>query len=236
MDALKNDYDCIAVDLYGFGFSDKNDSADYIIEAQARRVMAMMDALGVETFDLMGHSMGGAIALLLTAEHPERVRKVIEVDGVVTGQLTPYIRRVIVPPLRIGYYIPQLWDISRIGFRRWPWYKHIYADNALTYERDIIALGSEDLLMSVIPGGEAATYHALNAINQINLTAALREIRVPTLIIFGEADNTVPLSEGHYAKTHIPNSRLLVYERCGHNPMLEMPERFAADVKAFLQG
>jgi len=60
-------------------------------------------------------------------------------------------------------------------------------------------------------------------------------MRVPTLIIFGKYDNTVPLSEGHYAHTHIPNSQLILYDHCGHEPMIEVPEQFAADVKAFLQ-
>lgn len=234
MESLKDDYDCIAVDLYGFGFSDKKKRADYSIETQARRVLALATTLGISTFFLMGHSMGGGIVLYLAAEHPERVRKVINVAGVVTGKLTPYMRRTTGFAVRVGYYVPQIWFLSRIGFRYWRWYKHIYADNALTYEKDVIPLGGEDLLMSVIPGCEVPTYHALNAINHIELTACLQKIRVPTLILFGDHDNVVPVSEGQHAKEHIPNSKVILYERCGHSPIIECPERFVADVKAFL--
>jgi pimeloyl-ACP methyl ester carboxylesterase len=78
------------------------------------------------------------------------------------------------------------------------------------------------------------TYHALNAINRVNLTPCLQSIRVPTLIVFGAHDNTVPLSEGYHAREHIPNSRMILYDLCGHSPMTELPDRFVADVKAFL--
>ena len=88
--------------------------------------------------------------------------------------------------------------------------------------------------MSVMPGCEAPTYHALDAINATELTAQLATLRVPCLIIFGENDNTVPLSEGEYAAQHIPGAQLRLYEQCGHSPMVEYPERFAADVRAFL--
>ena len=236
MEELAQEYDCIAVDLYGFGFSDKKDQADYSIATQAKRVLALATCLGLETFSLMGHSMGGAIVLSMASQYPQRVHKVIDVSGVATGKLTPYMRRTTAAAVRVGYYVPPLWWISRVGMRQWTWYKHIYADNALTYQRDIIPLGGEDVLMSTRPGCEAPTYHALNAINEVELTAQLETIRVPALIIFGANDNTVPLSEGHTAHQHIPNSQMIVYERCGHEPMIEMPERFVADVKAFLQG
>ena len=235
MDALAQEYDCIAVDLYGFGFSDKKSRADYSIETQSKRVFALATSLGVRTFSLMGHSMGGGIVLLMAAQHPERVQRVLDVAGVVTGKLTPYLRRTLASAVRIGYFFPQIWWISRVGMRHWPWYKHIYADNAMTYEKDVIPLGGEDVLMSIKPGCEAPTYHALNAINRMELTSQLKTIRVPTLVLFGANDNTVPLSEGHHAHTHVPNSQLIVYDRCGHEPMLEIPERFLADVKAFLQ-
>lgn len=235
MEALGQEYDCIAVDLYGFGFSDRKRWADYSIETQAKRVFALATSLGIRTFSLMGHSMGGGIVLHMAAQHPERVQKVIDVAGVVTGKVTPYLRRTLTSAVRIGYFLPQIWWVSRVGMRHWRWYKHIYADNAMTYEKDVIPLGGEDVLMSIRPGCEASTYHALNAINRIELTAQLKTIRVPTLILFGANDNTVPLSEGHHAHTHVPNSQMIVYDRCGHEPMLEIPERFLADVKAFLQ-
>jgi 2-hydroxy-6-oxonona-2,4-dienedioate hydrolase len=236
MDALQADYDCIAVDLYGFGFSDRRKSADYSIETQARRIFALATSLGLKTFSLMGHSMGGGIVLAMAAEHPERIEKVIDVAGVVTGKLTPYVRRVLVPPVLIGYYAPPIWWISRIGMRHWRWYKYLYADNAVTYRKDVIPLGSEDLLMSVRPGCEASTYLALKAIDRIDLTARLQALSVPTLILFGVHDNTVPLSEGQHAHQHVPNSQMIIYDECGHEPMYEIPERFITDVRAFLQG
>jgi pimeloyl-ACP methyl ester carboxylesterase len=235
MEALQADFDCIAVDLYGFGFSDKHKRADYSIETQARRVLALSTMLGIKTFFLMGHSMGGGIVLSMASQQPERVLKVINVAGVVMGKLTPYVRRILVPPARLGYYIPQIWWISRIGMRHWRWYKYIYADRAGTYHKDVIPLGGEDLLMGVKPGCEVPTYHALNAIDQVELTAQLKTLRVPTLILFGANDNTVPISEGHHAHQHIPNSKMIVYEQCGHEPMLEYTARFVEDVKTFLQ-
>jgi pimeloyl-ACP methyl ester carboxylesterase len=75
---------------------------------------------------------------------------------------------------------------------------------------------------------------ALDAITQYPIRDRLGEIRCRTLIIWGEDDRLVPVSDATELEWLIPNSRKLIYEDTGHLPMLERPGRFNADVHAFL--
>lgn len=79
-------YNVYALDLYGFGLSDKGWGANYSRAAQATRVIGFMDALGINRAVLVGHSMGGGIAAAVALSHSERVSKLVLVDGSVLGE------------------------------------------------------------------------------------------------------------------------------------------------------
>ena len=86
---LKSDFYLVMPDLLGHGLSDKPHDADYSIEAQARRVLALADMLGLSDFALIGHSMGGQTALTIAARlAPERITRLVSVSGVVSGALS----------------------------------------------------------------------------------------------------------------------------------------------------
>ncbi len=73
-------YRILALDLPGFGMSDKPDSYDYKLSSQADLVLAFVDALQVQQFLLVGHSMGGAIAILLALKYPDRVKHLVVIE------------------------------------------------------------------------------------------------------------------------------------------------------------
>lgn len=101
---LENTHYCIALDHLGLGYSDKPPKTDYSIRAQAQRALKVMDELGINQFQVMGHSMGGQIAMIIASElAPSRVTKLVNVDGVVTGRLSAYVRHVVMPTVRFGY-------------------------------------------------------------------------------------------------------------------------------------
>jgi len=109
--ALQERFYCVAVDLLGFGDNEKPDDGDYRIAAQAQRIVALADELGFQKFNLLGHSMGGQIAVHVAAlDAPERVERLVTVGGVTTGRLAPFVENLIVPTSRLSERFPGLYD------------------------------------------------------------------------------------------------------------------------------
>ena len=100
---LKLSHQCIAMDLLGFGDSPKPDNGDYSIPAQARRVLTLANHLELESINLIGHAMGGQIALYLALKlAPERVNKIICVAGMVSGKVTRRMEISTIPMVKLG--------------------------------------------------------------------------------------------------------------------------------------
>jgi pimeloyl-ACP methyl ester carboxylesterase len=137
-------------------------------------------------------------------------------------------------PLLGGYYIPATWALSRFSMRRVRLYKYLFLDNAMTYQKDVIPLGSHDIEMSLVPDIERPAYLAFHALQAYDLTPRLSEIRAPVLIVHGEQDNTVPVASARLAHQHIPHSQLVIYDPCGHTPYLETPQQLHETLKRFL--
>lgn len=234
-EALQDRYYCVAVDLLGFGQSDKPTEADYGIEAQARRLLQIADSLKAERFMVMGHSMGGQIALALAAKvAPERVSRLVSIGGVVSGKLSRWVRYVNTAQVNMGRWIPFLYTPTRwmtrfrpyayLQFRAW-----FYDMQCLPFEMwqpHRLASLQNDLYIS--------GYQAGKAILNCDLTPDLGAVQAPTLVIFGKEDGTVPVSEGHLIEQHVPDSRLVVFDECGHYPMYEKPDVYFQIVKDWL--
>jgi len=234
MQVLSQNFYCIAVDLLGHGHSDKPADFSYSIDRYSQHILTLMDALGYDRFIYIGHSMGGMTGLNLAARlGRQRVIKLVDVSGVTSGRTSHYVRTVHLPFVWIGWLVPAVYRLQRLGMR-FAWYRQILADNTIYYQRGLSDYDSADIQMAVIPGMEVSAKKAGEAIMQMDLTPYLQDIIAPTLILFGEQDNTVPVAEGYRAVTHIPDSRMVVYDRCGHFPTVERRDRFFADVCAFL--
>lgn len=111
--ALSDHFYCVAIDLLGFGDSDKPAGADYGIEAQGHRALQVADALGLDRVALLGHSMGGQIALNVAARlAPDRITRVVSVAGVVTGKLSRWVEQLTCRTIALAHYIPSLYTVS----------------------------------------------------------------------------------------------------------------------------
>lgn len=235
LDALQDSCYCVAVDLLGHGFSDKPRDGDYSIPAQAARVLRLADALGLDRFACIGHSMGGMIGLYIASTAaPERITRLVDVSGVANGRLSPYVRRLLTPIYATGAVFPSIWAFSRVAMR-WRWYAYIY-DRALYADprRSFQPVESEDRQMALMPGNEVPAYRDLQAIAALDLTDTLARVQAPTLVLFGKYDATVPLENAHLAHSRIPNSRLMLLDECGHVPMTEQTQAYLDAVRAFL--
>jgi len=224
--ALENKYYCIAPDLLGHGASDKPANADYSLEAQAGRIFKLADQFGFSRFSLMGHSMGGQLALYIACSlAPQRVEKLISVDGVVTGQLSEKVQTNI-KLIQFARKWPALYDISRSlvnfgPFVNWafgPWFHDIKSVPLKTWEAE---------RMSATNRACAISYdESYKSFHSINLVKYLHKIRGPVLLIHGENDGVVPVEQAMLAQDTIPNHQLAIIKKCGHFPMYEKPGHY----------
>jgi pimeloyl-ACP methyl ester carboxylesterase len=237
--ALEGQFYCVALDLLGHGASDLPPAGDYRIEAQGQRVLALADKLGFARFSLMGHSMGGQIALCIAAMlAPERVENLIDVSGVVAARLTPFVEETVFKPVKMLYgtpfaYLAELYArtfsprfkfAARTQFASW-WYDF---DNR---DFDWWRIDRE---LANRPGIRHVWFHGMNAIEGLDLTSHLPNIKARTIAIFGAKDNVVPVSDGALVEKLVPNSQLKIIANCGHFPMYEAEDQYLAIVREFL--
>ncbi len=216
IDALAREHRVYAIDLKGWGLSDKPSEGDYSLLAQAHHVHAFMDALGLERAVIVGHSMGGAIAVHAAAEYPERACGVVLIDPV-GPRVFPYL-----------WLVSRLMDVPPV--RRWAWFATHYL---ITHER---------LLTRGMPNAYHDPSHLTDEMKQallqpysthgfvdamINLTRHARfthlegrtsNVSCPALLIWGENDRVLPPDGAGYFMTSLPDCRLALIPEAGHMP------------------
>ena len=219
----------IALDLLGFGYSDKPSWFDYAITSQARMVARFMNRVGIGRATLVGSSYGGAVAATLALDYPERVEKIVMVDAVCNDNLRnhPIFKLASIPG--IGEAITPFIIDSR-AFQRYRMRGTLAKPN-----HDLI---TDDRVESILrPLTAADAHHSLLATsrawsaNRIEQDAHL--ITQPTLIVWGEDDRVIPVDDGYTLHRSILNSRFVILKDCGHLPQEERSETFTELVSEF---
>lgn len=237
METLKQDFYCVAIDHLGFGDSDKPKNGDYTIAKQAERALKVADHFGFDKFILVGHSMGGQVATYLSATlAPNRVHKLVSVDGVVTGELSKWVQIFTRKTVNMAEKVPALFSSSLALTKIWrgyayfafrPWFYDMHGLPYAAWELDRQMAFNKDISNS--------TPKAWNSLNATNLTATLKNIVAPTLILFGKQDGTVPVEQAHVFKKQLPAAQLVLIDQCGHFPMYEKFDEYIVPLEAFLR-
>lgn len=225
----ENDFHVVAVDLIGFGYSEKPAAFDYSIAAQARVVARFMNRLGIGRATIVGSSYGGAVAATLALDYAERVEKLVLVNAVINDEVknTALLKLAAVPVF--GEVVsPFLLDSKRFFKRRMrstiaPANHHLITDERV--ESIARPLNAADAHRSVL-----ATARGWDA-NRIESDASF--IAQPTLLVWGEDDSIIPVRNGEKLHDAILHSRLVVFKNCGHVPSEEAPENFVGVVSEF---
>jgi pimeloyl-ACP methyl ester carboxylesterase len=219
----------VAVDLIGFGYSDKPKWFDYKIQSQARIIERLMNRLGIGTATLVGNSYGGAVALTFALDYPERVAKLVLVDAVCNDEVLahPILKLAALPG--VGEIItPFLVDSKTLQKRLM---KGTFAPenhHLITKER----IDSADFPLHA----KDAHHSVLETVRKwdaCRIQTDAQYITHPTLIIWGEKDTVIPIHNGEYLYNTILHSRFVVLKNCGHIPQEEKPELFINLVKEF---
>ncbi len=216
----------VAVDLPGFGYSDRAPWADLSPQGHARIIAGLLDRLGIEKASFIGHSLGGAIALHLAHMYPERVDRLVLVSSAVPGRLIP-------PLLRPIWWDPVLEVIVSFCLHFGPvrerlWRGGVYDPATLTPE-----LREAMRRPSLIRG----TTRAVVATGKALLREApldLRAITHPVLILWGADDHWLDLRSAYRLLAALPNARLRIVPRARHMVLEERPDEAHAEIMAFL--
>ncbi|HKP73694.1 MAG TPA: alpha/beta hydrolase [Pyrinomonadaceae bacterium] len=222
----------VAPDLVGFGFSGKPKRGEYTFEMQARMIVGLMDALGIERATLVGSSYGGAVAAVCALDWAERVERLVLVGAVSNDEVKrrPLLRLAATP--LVGELIsPVLLDARRLVKRH---LRRTYA------AQNGFLLDEERITAHQRPLRAAATHRAiLRTLRSWSATRIEREaarLTQPTLLVWGAHDTEVPLTSGERLHELIKGSRLFVFPNCGHLPQEERPPEFASLVAEFCLG
>jgi pimeloyl-ACP methyl ester carboxylesterase len=217
----------IAVDLPGFGFSDRPWPFDYTAAGEAEALLAFLDARGVGRIVLVGNSLGGATALWLAAEHPERVVALVLVAPATASSTIPWPVHVLRVPL-LGELALALSTRRSVAFGL----RHkIYARASLVTDERI----DDAWLPLTIPGTRRA---ALEAIRESpgRYAGLERRVHSPTLVVWGREDRLLRAEQAERVAGKIPGARLTTLPNAGHLPQREAPGAFAEVVRSFLNG
>jgi pimeloyl-ACP methyl ester carboxylesterase len=214
----------IALDLLGHGQSDKPAGADYSVAGLASQVAEALTGLRIPPAVFVGHSLGGAVALLLALERPELVRGLVLVNSAGLGEEIgmELLDRIEAPP-------------SREEARRL--LELFFEDRQRILER-----GVEEMYQARMTPGADAALQAAAAANfgregqRIGLTDRLGQVQVPTLIVWGEKDRVIPLEHALAALRVLPDGWLKILPGIGHVPQVEAPALFANAVGHFARG
>jgi pimeloyl-ACP methyl ester carboxylesterase len=227
---LAETYDVIALDLPGFGESDRPPHGDFHYDAPAfmDAVLGALDALGVEKATFCGQSMGGAIALYTAARRPERVERLVVSDPVSYPFPMPPEARLLLVPFLGGVLFRAFH--SRTMIRRFMT-RSVYYDASLASEEWI------DYLWERVnrPGGYEAAHAAFQFIADPSVVSrAVRAVRAPTLIVWGENDRLFPSSLATRLQNDIGGSEVALISVCGHSPIEERPDEYLKVVAPFI--
>jgi len=238
IDALAAEHTVYALDLVGHGRTDKPLSRSYDLSNLARFVLDFMDAVAIERADLIGHSLGGGVALTIAETSPERVHRLVLVDTVgLAADLGIVLRLVSVPG--VGEALTRIvlqGDFQKQLKRQraiWP-DCHVVPDEMirLRYEatrwEDIRKTYFKALRASINLRGMRRT--ALQPIVQ-----GLRSLNLPVLVVWGAQDDLVPARHAQILQNEVAKARVEIFEDAGHDPMVVNPERFNHVTMQFLR-
>ena len=210
-----------AIDLFNMGKSERVPGLDAGLEATADRIAALMDALELPQADIVAHSHGGAIAMMLAARHPQRVRRLI-----LFAPANPFCKS---RRLVISFFQTKLgtWLARRVPSLPRP--IHAKALCRMYGDPSRVAEGTLDVYTAGldIPGTMDHIVQILRCWfdDMQQLRSALGGLAsMPTLLIWGDRDRAVNLSSALGLQRTLAQSRLLVIEGAGHLPFEEMPE------------
>jgi pimeloyl-ACP methyl ester carboxylesterase len=230
--ALAANFQVVRLDLLGHGYTDKPRTGDYSPQGHARLVTRFLEKLGLKRVVLAGHSMGGGIALL-TIQNTLTQSRTFEVAGLVLISSSGYPQRLpfFIEVLRdpVQRFLSQLIPVEQRT--RYTLEKLFFLPSRLTAERV-----HRYAYFATLPGSPHALTQTALLISPPDveqLSTQIPQVRVPTLILWGDQDRTVPVENAHRFHRDIKGSALQILPQTGHMSPEERPEQIIDFIEKF---
>ena len=233
VERLRADYRIVSMDLPGHGLTGVNPSGRYDNQSYVAVVDGLLTKLGISKAVIGGNSMGGGVSWMYALAHPEKTEALLLVDA--GGQ--PQAKS---DKLPIGFRVmtmPVVKELARVIAPRSMFESSIKTTMSIQSKIDD-KLIDRYWELNRFPGNREATMKRFATPKAMKSTTpeALAAIKVPVMIMWGEEDSLIPVSSARWFAHAMPAAKLVIYPGVGHIPMEEVPERSAADVKAWLGG
>jgi pimeloyl-ACP methyl ester carboxylesterase len=230
MGALGEGFRLIAPDFPGFGESEKPpvNRFPYGIHAFSEAICDLYAALDLSRATVVGHALGGAVALTLAARHPELVARLVLIDALCYPPRRDWARSIALVPFAGSLVFKQL--LGQSGFRALYRDTMVSVPGALDPER--VDAYYESFNTPAARGSALATLRATR--DTSSLVADTARVQAPTLVVWGRSDRVFPPSVGQRVARQIRGATLRLMDT-GHAPQEERPEELAAVVGRFLE-
>ncbi|MFJ6080855.1 alpha/beta fold hydrolase [Streptomyces sp. NPDC092369] len=231
---LARTHTVIAPDLLGHGASDKP-RADYSVAAYANGVRDLLTALGIESATLVGHSLGGGVAMQFAYQFPERTERLILVSaGGVGREVNPLLRLVSLPGAHLmlsSLRLPGMRLQVGLTIRLMKLLNTDLGQDAGEWLTLVDALPDETARNAFVRTLRAVVDwrgQVVTMLDRCYLTEGM-----PTMLLWGDRDSVVPVRHAYGAHEAMPGSRLEIFEGAGHFPFHSDPGRFVSLVEEF---
>jgi pimeloyl-ACP methyl ester carboxylesterase len=231
---LTERFTLIAPDLLGHGAS-ATPRGDYSLGAHASGARDVLTALGIERATVVGHSLGGGIAMQFAYQFPERCERLVLVSSGGLGREVHLVLRAAALP-GADFVLPLLTSAGLLGVGRAVGGALRRLRLPLNEDLDVLGRGFASLGTA---GSRQAFLHTVRAViepggQRVSAQDRLAlAARLPTLIVWGEQDSIIPVTHGEATHAAMPGSRLEIFPGAGHMPHDADPQRFAALLTEF---
>jgi pimeloyl-ACP methyl ester carboxylesterase len=232
---LADRYTVIAPDLIGHGDS-ATPRGDYSLGAHAASIRDLLAAIGVDSATIVGHSLGGGVAMQFFYQFPQRTERLVLVSsGGLGHEVSPLLRSAALPGasalLSLAAHPLLLATLMRAGERleRRGSGKGVYLRAIARAMGPLEKPGAREAFLQTLRSVIDVRGQRVSARDRLYLLSSM-----PTLVVWGERDNTIPISHGRATHEAVPGSRFETLPLAAHFPNLEDPEGLAAVLRDFL--
>lgn len=221
IEVLGKEFRTYALDFFGFGES-VDRAANFTVDNYVNSVNQFMDKLGIVKAPLIGHSMGGTVSLAATVRYPDKVVKTVVIGSPIQGKSLNLL-------LKLSGYrglASIMWTTPALLKLFMRGYGYFIAKDGRKMGKMLV----EDV-SKISPD---SFFKSIGTLRQTDLTDQLGQVTKPVLGIYGRTDQIVRPSQYKVLQQFCPTSKIAWFEKSGHFPMMDEPDRFHETIRDFL--